>query len=222
MLAALPDGRIGFPAGEFGHVRLIVAAKDKDPAPVVTTTEDTAPPLTPVGTGELAFAIGPEPRQTLAIADISKSRITKRLNPGKGPLYSLSASPDGRTLYIAAGGRIWSMPKEGGETTEICMGSEVAAHADGRSLVVVEYENSKACLFRAPLDGSPRREIVLESSSHLNTGFPLSPGIIRADDRMLFSLLRVDSWFNPIGLLDLTTGQRSGTGRCGKAATRAN
>ena len=72
--------------------------------------------------------------------------------------------------------------------------------------MVVEYENSKTRLFQVPLDGSPRREIVVDSSTHLNTGFPLSPGIIRPDDRMLVSLLRVDSWFNPIGLLDLHTG----------------
>ena len=99
------------------------------------------------------------------------------------------------------------MPKEGGATKEICSGSEVAAHPDGRTLVVVEYENTKAHLFRVPLDGSARREIALASSYYLNTGFPLSPGTIRADDRMLVSLLRVDSWFNPIGLLDLTTGR---------------
>jgi len=207
MLAVLADGRVVLPAGDSGHVRLIVATKDKDPVPLVSTAEETGPPVTPTGPGELAFAIGPAPRQTIAIADVSKNRITRRLQPGKGALYSLAASPDGRTVYLAAGGRIWSMPKEGGEIREICQGSEVVAHPDGRSLVVVVYENSKAHLFQVPLDGSTRREIVLEAGHYLNTGFPLSPGSIRPDGRMLLSLLPLDTWFNPIGLVDLNTGR---------------
>src|SRR5262249_13810442 len=69
----------------------------------LNTTEETAAPITVAGPHSIAFAIGPEPHQTVAIADTSNGRISGRIAPGKGEIVSLAATPDGKTIYFAAG-----------------------------------------------------------------------------------------------------------------------
>ncbi|MBZ5582276.1 MAG: protein kinase [Acidobacteriia bacterium] len=205
MLALLPDGRAVIPVEGSGHIRLVAVAKGKDPTPLVNTTEDVAPPLAVAGNA-IAFAIGPTPRQSIAIADIATGSITRQIAPRKGTLSSLASSPDGKTLYFAADRRIWSIPAAGGEAKAVRAGDAVVARPDGSGLVVEVYENLRPRLFQVPLDGSAESEIVMDKSSHLAPSYVLSPGSIHQDGRMLLSLLPVDSWFNPIGVMNLATG----------------
>jgi hypothetical protein len=92
MLLVLPDGRTVIPSSSSGRVRLMAAEKGKDPVPLLNTMEETAAPMTVVGTRTLAFVIGPEPRQTIAVADTGSGRISTRIAPGKGTIDSMTAS----------------------------------------------------------------------------------------------------------------------------------
>lgn len=207
LLAVLPDGRAVVPAGGSGHIRLMAVARGKDPVPLVNTAEETASPLAVVGTREIAFVIGPEPRQIIAIADVASGRVMRRLAPNKGAVVSIAASPDGKTVFFAASGRIWSIPAMGGEAKAIRPGDSVVVEPNGRDLIVRANESSRARLFRTTLDGSAEREIVLDGSNRLVPVWPLTPGAIHPDGRMLVSLLPTNSWFNPIGVLDLASGR---------------
>ena len=66
IITALPGGRTVFSGLASGRGRLMAAEKGKDPVPLVNTTEETSSPMTAVGLREIAFAIGPEPHQTIA------------------------------------------------------------------------------------------------------------------------------------------------------------
>jgi Tol biopolymer transport system component len=206
-LAVLADGRVVVPVGAPGHIRLMAAATGKDPVPLVNTAEETAAPMTPVGTREIAFMLGREPRQTIALADIVTGRILRRLDPGKGAVVSLASSPDGRTLYFAAGGRIWSMLSEGGEAKAIRAGDCVIARPDGGALLVAASESARVRLFQVPLEGSAEREVTIQDRDPLSLINPLTPGAAHPNGRVLVSMGAIDSWFNRIGMLDPKAGR---------------
>jgi Tol biopolymer transport system component len=206
MIAVLPDGRAVSTARTGGRTRLVVVDKGKDPVPLTSTSEETSQPMTAAGPREIAFVIGPAPHQTIAMADTTSGRITRRMALNKGDIVSLAASPDGKTLYAAAGGTIWAVPSSGGEPRMIRGGDSVTADPSGRQLVISVSESSKFRLFRVPLEGGSEQEIVMNGSNSLG-GFPLSPNALSADGRLLQPLGESDSWFNAPGLLDTATGR---------------
>src|SRR5215471_11834972 len=133
-------------------------------------------------------------RQTIAIAETATGRITRRISLGKGEILSLASSPDGRTLYYAAAGSIWSIPSSGGRSKMIRTGESATMDPSGRSLVVSVTENSKVRLFRVLLGSGLEHEIVPDGSAPL-TDVPLSPAALNMDGRLLLPLSSRDSWF---------------------------
>ena len=206
MVAVLTDGRAIIPAEVSGTTRLMAVERGKDPVPLVNTTEETAAPLTAVPGNRVAFVIGPQPHDTIAVADASNGRISARISPGKGSIQSVTPSPDGATLYFTAGGSVWSIPSGGGEPSRICAGEWVVANSASGTLIVGRNMSSRISLFEVPTAGGPERTIPLDPSSPI-LGFFLSPGTIRGDGQMLVSLNVADSWFNPLAQLDLKTGR---------------
>ena len=206
MIATLPNGRVVFSGLASGRGRLMAVEKGKDPAALVNTTEETSGPMTVVRPREIAFVIGPEPRQTIAVADVATGRITHRISPGKGEIKSLAASPDGKTLYFAAGGAIWAVPSSGGEQRMIRAGDSVAADSSGRHLLVSVTESARIRFFRLPLDGGAELEVTVDGSDPV-MDIALSPSALSADSRLLLPLSPRDSWFNAPGLLDTATGR---------------
>jgi hypothetical protein len=78
----------------------------------------------------------------------------------------------------------------------------------GRGLIVVRGESSNIRMFKVPLDGGPEREIPLDRSIPVygeHAGF-FTAGSLDAKGRLLVSLSPLDSWFNPLGILDTETG----------------
>jgi hypothetical protein len=207
IIALLPDGRAVFTAYASGGARLMTVTTGSNPVALINTTEETSAPMTPLGPREIAFAVGPKPRQTIAIAEIGTGRITRRLTPGKGVLSSMAASSDGKTLYFGAGFKIWSMPSAGGDVTAIRPGNSVVVEPTGRALVVSMSESTGPRLFSVPLDGGPQREITIDRELPLDATIALTPGSIDRSGRLLVPLSPLDSWFNPIGVLTLATGQ---------------
>jgi hypothetical protein len=191
-----------FPAG---RARIVAVASGKDASPLINTPEETSSPMTMVGTNQLAFALGKEPRQTIAIADLASGRISSRLTPAKGELKNLAASPDGKILYFSAANQIWSIAAGGGEAKFIHAGNSAVVEPDGRGLIVSLFEVPRARLFRVPLDGGAEREIMMDGKLPLS-GFALTSGAIDAHGRLLVPLNPVDSWFNPIGIVDTASG----------------
>jgi predicted Ser/Thr protein kinase len=204
-IAPLADGRIVVDQIAAGRHRLVVLEPGKDPVPLIITNEETAGPVTGLGAHEIAFLIGGEPWRTIAVASSSNRRVTRRIPFDKGPITSLAASPNGATIYCAAGGSIWAIPPSG-EPRRICAGEGAAADPDGRSLLVKVMEAPKTRLVRVPLDGSAAREIPLDGQFHL-TFDPLNAAAISRDDRLLVPLTSLDSWFFVPGTIDLATGR---------------
>jgi predicted Ser/Thr protein kinase len=205
----LPDGRTVTPDSARGRLRLMAAEKGKDALPLVNTQEENAAPMTLAGPREIAFVIGPAPFLTIALADTASGRITHRISPGKGVIHWLTASADGSTLYFCAGGSVWAVSSAGGAPRAVSTGETAVMEPSGRSLIVVRGESSHARMFRVPLDGAAEQEIPPDSSSHLLGGIGgyFSSGSIDARGRLLISINPVDSWFNPIGILDTATGR---------------
>ena len=209
-MTILPDGRAVVPVRAASQLRLVAVQKGKDPAPLVNTTEETAAPVAACGPREVAFMIGPEPHETIAFAEPASGRLVRTIAPAKGPVESITCSPDGKTVYFAARGVIWSAPSSGlsggGEARKIRAGDVVVADPSGRRLIVQVQESSQLHRFSVPLDGGPEREIPPDSSIPISP-IALSPNALNADGRLLTSLLLRDSWFNPPGLIDTATGR---------------
>jgi hypothetical protein len=208
-MTVLPDGRAVLPVRASSQIRLMAVQKGKDPAPLVNTTEETAAPVTACGPREIAFMIGPEPHETIAFAEPASGRMVRTIAPGKGPVDSISCSPDGKTVYFAARGVVWSIlssgPSAGSEARKIRAGDGVAADPSGSRLIVQVQESLQLHRFSVPLDGGPEREIP-EDSSFPVAPLPLSPNALHAGGRLLAPLLPHDSWFNPPAVIDTVSG----------------
>jgi predicted Ser/Thr protein kinase len=203
-IVSLPDGRAIVTMRGLGRNRLMALADGKNPVPLVSTTEETSEPMSAAGPSGIAFMIGPAPHAAIAVAETSTGRITRRIAPGKGEISSIASSPDGKTLYFSAGGKIWSLPSTGGEPAPIRAGDGVTADPGGGSLVISTVESARVRLFRFWLDGGTEHEIVTDGSVPLA---PVSRGLLRADGRLLVVLAPLDSWFFVPGILDTNTGR---------------
>jgi WD40 repeat protein len=209
-MTVLPDGRAVLPVRASSQVRLMTVQKGKDPAPLVNTTEETAAPVTACGSREVAFMIGPEPHETIAFAEPTSGRMVRTIAPGKGPVDSISCSPDGKTIYFAARGVVWSTlssgPSAGSGARKIRAGDGVVADPSGHRLIIQVQESLQLHRFSVPLGGAPEREIPADSSFPV-APLPLSSHALQADGRLLTSLLPHDSWFNPPGVIDTVSGR---------------
>jgi hypothetical protein len=210
--AVLPDGRAVWIEQTEGRHRLILVEPGKDPVPLVNTTEETAWPMTavgapsgvpsgvPSGPGEVAFMLGGQ-RRTIAMAALSNNRITRQIPFDKGQVIGMAASPDGKTLYCAAGGAVWAVPLSGEAPRKIRAGDGVTVDAATQSLVIEVLEPPNTRLVRIPLGGGPEQEIA--GSFHLGLG--IDPGSIR--NGKLVAPMASPYWYDPPGVFDLKTGQ---------------
>ena len=201
MVVALPDGRDVLDARVSGRMRLMVMAQGKNPEPLLKTQEESAAPMTAVAGNRIAFAVGPEPRETIAVADTATGRVSGRISPGKGVIQTLAASADGETLFFTASGSVWSVASAGGESRRICPGIWVLVHPAG-SLVVSRNDGTQVRLFEHFMENGTERAIAVDPGTRFQ-----SMGGVRADGLLAASLLPIDSWFLQLGLVDLTSGR---------------
>ena len=206
LIVVLTDRRAVVPAQVSGITPLMAVERGKAPVPLINTPEVTAARMTAMAGNRIAFMIGPELNDTIAVADASNGRISARISPGKGFIQPLAASADGGTLYFTAGGSVWSIASGGGDATKICAGDWVVWNPSSSRLVVGRAESSQISLFDVSASGVSERPISFDRTSPLFNLF-LSPGTIRSDGQMLVPLNVTDSWFNPLAQLDLKTGR---------------
>ena len=142
----------------------------------------------------------------LAIASIATGTILRRITVTGTP-NSLSATPDGKTIFISSDASIWSAPTAGGEPRKIRTGNGVAGVGPlGKYLLVQVYEHPKIRLIKFPLDGSTEREIPLNGPYRLAPYTPIGSGNISMDGLLLAPLASSDSFFVSPGVVNLATG----------------
>jgi hypothetical protein len=205
----IADGRILLPALIEGRPRLLLGKPGGSFVSLLEGNKDAAPPTVQLGNDQMALMVGGPSARTLAIASIKEGRIIRRFESTKGKVvWSVAASPDGKTLYYASSEAIWSVPTLGGSPRKICAGNTMAVDPNGRYLVVNLLEQSYARLERVPLTGGTPEPI------HVTGDLPIShtlldPGAVNKDGKLPISLAPRDSWFYGLGILDLATGKLS-------------
>jgi hypothetical protein len=201
MVVALADGRDVVDMSVSGRMRLMLMESGKAPVPLLKIQEESASPMTALSGNRIAFVIGPEPRETIAVADTQTGRLAGRISPGKGVVQTLAASSDGATLYFTAGGAVYSVPSAGGDPRRICAGDWVVTHPSG-TLIVTRNEAAQIQLFEVDAVRGTERAIPADSATRF-----YALGQVRSDGVMVASLMSADSWFNPLALVDLTSGR---------------
>ena len=201
MAVALPDGRDVVDAWVSGRMRLMVMAQGKNPEPLLKTQEESAAPMTAVAGNRIAFAVGPEPRETIAVADTATGRLSGRISPGKGVIQTLAASADGETLFFTASGSVWSVATAGGEPRRICPGLWVLVHPSG-TLIVARNDGTQVRLFEVSAENGTERAIAVNPGTRFQ-----SMGGVRADGLLAATLITADSWFIQLALVDLKSGR---------------
>ena len=197
----LADGRTVWAERTASHTRLILVEPGKDPSPLINSNEETAGPMTAVGSDQVAFMIGPQPRHTIALAALSNGRITRRLNFDRGEVTALATSPDAKTLYCVASGTVWAVPLSGDAPRRIRTGDGIAVDAATQSLVIEVREPPNSRLVRIPLSGGPEQEI----AGPFHLGFFIDPGSVR--NGKLVAPMGAPTWYWPPGIFDLATGK---------------
>ncbi|HEV2423241.1 MAG TPA: protein kinase [Terriglobia bacterium] len=197
----LPDGRTVWAERTASRTRLILVEPGKDPSALINSNEETAGPMTPVGSDQLAFMIGAPPRHAIALATVSNGQITRRLSFDQGEVTALATSPDSKTLYCVAGRAVWSVPLSGDEPRRIRTGDGIAVDAATHSLVVEVREPPNSRLVRVPLNNGPEQEIA--GTFHL--GWFINPGSVR--NGKLVAPMGSQTWYWPPGTFDLVTGK---------------
>jgi len=207
-VAVLADGRTVVAGSVGGRSRLLAFEANKEPALLIQTNEASTGPLGLVGTGEIAFLIGPGPRPMIGLAAVANGRVTRRIPFDHGEIRSLAATPDGRTLFCAADGVVWSIPLAGGDPKKLHAGDFVTVDPSGQYLVVQLIESLQIHLVSVPLNGGPEREISLAGPgpAHLSVA-PLYCNAINKAGKLLASLVTPDMWAYSPGIIDLRTGR---------------
>jgi serine/threonine protein kinase len=203
----LPDGRYVFTAIFDDRLRLLAAKPSGELAPFVDTREETTGPTTLVGPDQIAFVVGKPPQESIAIASIKDGgRVMKRFRiMSKDPIQSLSASPDGSTLFYSNGGSIWSTPASGGDPRRLGAGDAVAFDPSRRSLLV-QLNEKVVRLVRMPLTGGSAEPIPINSDLQIPANSILGSNAVRMDGQIVVAVASRDSWFYGAAILDPASG----------------
>jgi serine/threonine protein kinase len=212
----LPDGRVLLSSTVFGRDRLLLSSRGKDgkePTPLLDEGAPAHPPAALVGSNRLAFLAdtATEGRRQVMLAQIEDGQIRpgKRLPetmiPGTG-LGALAASYDGKEIYYVHDKAVWAVPADGGQPRRLTDGEGVAAHPNGKELVVQRFEGQGVRMFRLTLAGGMPEEIKTRGPLRL-APHPIGARAIDKAGRALVTVASPESWFWRTGLLDLETGQ---------------
>ncbi len=198
----LADGSFLYPLSIGVKQRLVIARLGAQPRPFLQTNEDSVGPMTRMGNGNILFLLGPLESRRIAVASLREGRILQRLSVPAGGIRSMAASPDGRTLYYASGGAVWSAATEGNATPRRLLdGDDVAIDPAGRYLYVKQLSKDPAAMVRLPAGGGPEEPLPFAAGLHLTTD-TLSSTCVDARGRIVVEVATPDSFFYRPALLD--------------------
>ena len=203
----LPDGRTLITIVTAGHRRLVMAAPGKDPTPFVEGDEETQGPSVLLGKGQVAFLIGKEKDRRIAIASIDSGRVLRRLQSVQARgISSMTASPDGKTIFFVESGTVWSVPAEDGMQRRIHAGDGVAVAPDGKSLTIQLARVGKVEWMRVDVESGRAQPIAVREAGIFPTATPPGPNAVGPDGRILMAIGVPDWWFYPPAIFDPKTG----------------
>jgi hypothetical protein len=188
------------PSKVAGRDRLLVTVGGKGPEPFLYDFhEETAPPMTLLGTRRVAFVAGSGRDSRLRLATLEDDGA--RLEPvdpgvsGEG-LTSLAASPDGKTLYYVQLRQIYEVLTDGSRpANRLEAGDGVAVYPATGDLLIQRFEKAGVRLFRLPrLAGRPE-EIQVKQGWLRLAPVAIGGGAIHPDGRVVLASASKDSTF---------------------------
>jgi len=202
---ALPisDGRTVVHTVVLGRNQLMMKSRGSELTPFLSTAEESNGPVALVGS-DLAFIAGSGSARSIALASVADGRIIKRIiSIGSDAVPSLAGSTDGKQLYFARAGGIWSMEISGGEPRRLSDGDAVAVDPSDASIVILLNSAGGVRLERIRRSGKAEK-IPLSESVHLVA--ELAPNAIDRRGRIAVRHVVPDSWFWRAAILDPSTG----------------
>jgi len=188
-----------------GRSRLSVVKPNAEVVPFVETEDESHEPLSLAGPDQVAFVLGVAPNESIGLASIKDGRLLKRLSvQSNDGIKSIAASKDGRILFYASAGAIWSIPTTGGTATKLGPGDYVSYDPSRNDLVVYLAEAAGMRLVRMPSTGGSTQPIEQQGGSQLET--LVGPAAIRSDGQIVLPFLAERSWFLGGVVLDPKTG----------------
>jgi hypothetical protein len=170
---------------------------------VATDEANGSPAL--LGSDHVAFKIlqGSRPVE-IAVASVQTGRVVNRFPITDAT--ALAGSVDGKTIFFGKAGQIWRLPVAGGTPERLTTGVGVAADPRSKDLVVQRIDETGVHLFRVPLDGGREQEIPVRGDLRL-APFPMHPGGVGPDGRIVIGVVSPSAWFWPAAILDPKTGK---------------
>jgi predicted Ser/Thr protein kinase len=187
-MGLLPDGRFLYTMVSGGKQRLAAVKPGLLPRTLVETAEETSLPAAAVGDGTLAFVIGSGDARRLALASLRDGRVIRRFNSGSADVVSLFPAADGREIYYAAAGAIWSQPVAGGNPRHITDGTDAALDTASGSLYVKRTTSGTIELYRIPAAGGEGEKIAVPAEYQLAQP-SLAPTAIDRQGRVLVTVI---------------------------------
>jgi tRNA A-37 threonylcarbamoyl transferase component Bud32 len=199
----LPDGRVLGVQRSGGRSRVVTVTADGDPTDFLDTRGNSSFPVARLGADRILLRVHDSAGSSLVAADIATGSVTARLHGFDYP--SFAGAPDGKTVFFADSGAIWSMPIAGGERRRIGEGTTLALDPGGRYLVTQVIGTDGVHLMHLPLDGGVPHRIAVRSDLSL-AAVGLAPNAVAPDGRILVEIVSRSSWFWPAAILDPKTG----------------
>jgi predicted Ser/Thr protein kinase len=191
---------------ESGKRRLKVFQPSVGSQNLLQSSEESALPGARVGKGSVAFLLGSTGAINVAIATLRDGRIIKRYRFDASSVKSITATPDGRTLYFCDHGKVWSIgtnDDEGAKPVAVTTGASVAVDPAGKYLYIVRTDAAPRPFIRMPLAGGPIETLAIPPQYTISDD-PLSPNAVDATGRVVFEVDSTDSWFERIAMIDPT------------------
>jgi dipeptidyl aminopeptidase/acylaminoacyl peptidase len=204
------DGRLLVPGLVAGRRQLLVTGESGDPRPFTGLSEPTFGPATLAGRDTAVFLTGPaDAPPQLAVVSRSDGRLMKKQALPKGAVpSSLAASRDGKTIFFADGGTVWSVNAASGAAKTLCAGHGVAGFPDADDVLVQRNAASGVQLVRVSLATLAETPVLSAGPLRLAPA-PLSGGAVGPDGRILVSAVSPDTWLPAPAILDPATGALS-------------
>jgi Tol biopolymer transport system component len=203
----LQDSRMLLAMRSGGLDRIMVIAPGREPVPFIETQEESAAPMATLGPDKVVFLAGTPPNRRIVVASITSGQIVQRITriDGNQLIGSIAGSPDGRTIFVVAGGTLWAIPSTDGEPQQVRSADSVAVSPDGRDLIVVLNDAAGIRLVKRAYPGGTEQEIPLRSDFRL-TPWPIGPNAVARNGQIVVRVTKRDSWYWPAAILDPRTG----------------